>query len=85
MNQVSLGQLPILWWKSVSTDFRRARMDFLQNDNGQDLVEYSLLLAFIVVASVALFFVNMSSVAGIWCAGNRILATGNSMARSGTS
>jgi Flp pilus assembly pilin Flp len=60
-------------------------MDFLKNDSGQDLIEYSLLLAFIVLASVALFLVNMSSVAGIWCAGNQVLANGNSLAIAGSS
>ena len=60
-------------------------MDFLQDDSGQDLIEYSLLLAFVVLASVALFLVNMQSVAGIWCASNQVLATGNSLATSGTS
>lgn len=60
-------------------------MDFLRDESGQDLIEYSLLLAFVVVASLALFLVNMQSLTGIWCAGNQVLATGNSLARSGTS
>jgi Flp pilus assembly pilin Flp len=60
-------------------------MDFLRDESGQDLIEYSLLLAFVVLASVALFLVNMQSLAGIWCAGNQILSTGNSLAISGSS
>jgi Flp pilus assembly pilin Flp len=29
--------------------------DFLQDDQGQDLIEYSLLLAFVALASASLF------------------------------
>jgi Flp pilus assembly pilin Flp len=60
-------------------------MDFLRDETGQDLTEYALLLAFVVLASCALFMVNMQSVAGIWCAGNQVLAIGNSMSITGTS
>jgi len=60
-------------------------MNFLVEERGQDVVEYSLLLAFVVLASVALFLVNMSSVTGIWSSGNQLIQTGNSLAKSGTS
>ena len=60
-------------------------MDFLQDQAGQDLTEYALLLAFIVIASCALLLVNFGSVAGIWTSGNEILTVGNSLAISGTS
>jgi hypothetical protein len=38
----------------------------LWQEEGQDLVEYSLLLAFVVVTSAALFLYNAASVATIW-------------------
>jgi len=60
-------------------------MDFLHDQAGQDLTEYALLLAFIVVASFALLLVNFGSVAGIWTSGNEILTVGNSLAISGSS
>jgi len=60
-------------------------MDFLKDEQGQDLVEYSLLLCFVVVASCALLLVNSQSIYGIWTAGNQLIATGNSLAKSGTS
>jgi Flp pilus assembly pilin Flp len=36
-----------------------------RNDGGQDLVEYSLLVAFIMVASAALLFANGGGIQGI--------------------
>ncbi len=60
-------------------------MDFLRDQRGQDLTEYSLLLAFVVIASVALFLTNTGSIMGIWSASNHIVSTANSLAKSGTS
>ena len=60
-------------------------MNFFNDERGQDLVEYSLLLAFVVLASCALFMVNMSSLNGIWTSTNQLIGTGNSLAISGTS
>jgi len=39
---------------------------FWNEVEGQDLTEYSLLLAFVVLASVGIFYVNASSLAVIW-------------------
>jgi len=39
---------------------------FWKGVEGQDLTEYSLLLAFVVLASVGIFYVNASSLAVIW-------------------
>jgi Flp pilus assembly pilin Flp len=60
-------------------------MDFLRDETGQDLTEYALLLAFIVIASCALLAVNFNSVAGVWVAGNQVIGVGNSLAQAGTS
>lgn len=60
-------------------------VNFLVEERGQDLVEYSLLLAFVVVSSAALLLVNMSSIVGIWTSTNELIHTANSMATSGTS
>jgi len=38
----------------------------LRDANGQDIVEYTLLVSFIVVVSAALFLVNGSSISTIW-------------------
>ena len=48
-------QLETSFWKS-----------FWQNQSGQDMVEYSLLLAFVCLASAALFIGVGRNVAAIW-------------------
>ena len=60
-------------------------MDFIKNEAGQDLTEYALLLAFVVIASAALLLTSTDSLLGIWTATNDILATGNSLAKFGSS
>ena len=55
-------------------------MNFLMEERGQDLAEYSLLLAFVVLASAALLIVNAQSVIGIWTASNTLISTANSTA-----
>ena len=49
-------------------------------DAGQDVVEYSLLLAFIVVVSAAFLILNRDSISTIWVSANGTLAQGNSAA-----
>jgi Flp pilus assembly pilin Flp len=39
---------------------------FLKDEEGQDLIEYTLLLAFVALASAALFINAGGSIAGIW-------------------
>lgn len=51
---------------------------FIRDEAGQDLVEYSLLLAFIALAGAAAFIGMSSSVNGIWSAANNRLAAPNS-------
>lgn len=43
----------------------RLRM-FWQDESGQDLIEYTLLLAFIALASASLYLSAGNSVQGIW-------------------
>ena len=44
------------------TSFR----NFFRDERGQDMVEYALLLAFIVLASAALLFNGSASIHNIW-------------------
>lgn len=44
--------------------------NFLRDEQGQDLVEYSLLLAFVALASAALFINAGGSINKIWTAAN---------------
>jgi len=57
-------------------------MQFVREEKGQDLVEYTLLLAFVCLASAALFISAGSSLAGIWGDANKILSNANSAAAS---
>ena len=60
-------------------------MNFLLDERGQDLAEYSLLLAFVVLASAAILVLNAQSVKGIWTSTNTLILTANNAAQSGTS
>jgi Flp pilus assembly pilin Flp len=55
-------------------------VNFLRDDQGQDLIEYTLLLAFVALASAALFIGAGNSVKGIWTTTNTQLANANSAA-----
>jgi len=50
------------------------------DDQGQDLIEYTLLLAFVALASAALFLGSGGSIAGIWTTSNSQLTAANSSA-----
>jgi Flp pilus assembly pilin Flp len=49
--------------------------NFLREEEGQDLIEYTLLLAFVALASAALFIAAGGSVSGIWSVANSRLST----------
>ena len=53
---------------------------FLQDEQGQDLIEYTLLIAFVCLASAALFISAGGSVGGIWSSTNSQLAVANTSA-----
>jgi len=53
---------------------------FIRDEQGQDLVEYTLLLAFVCLASAALFINAGTSMAGIWTQTNTITSNANSIA-----
>ena len=55
---------------------------FLHDEQGQDLIEYTLLLAFVCLASAALFISVGGSVGGIWTTANTNLTTANAAAAS---
>jgi len=59
-------------------------MTFLRNfwndEHGQDLIEYTLLMAFVALASAALFLGAGGSIKGIWSVTNTQLASANTSA-----
>ena len=50
------------------------------DEQGQDLIEYTLLMAFVALASAGLFLGAGGSVKGIWSASNNQLAQANAKA-----
>jgi Flp pilus assembly pilin Flp len=53
---------------------------FCSDDQGQDLIEYTLLMAFVALASAALFAGAGGSVKGIWSGTNSQLTHANTTA-----
>jgi Flp pilus assembly pilin Flp len=53
---------------------------FLSDEQGQDLIEYTLLLAFVCIATAALFVSSGGSLSGIWSPANSQLAAANTSA-----
>jgi len=47
---------------------------FWQEEDGQDLIEYTLLLAFIALASASIFLSAGGSISSIWTQGSNTLA-----------
>jgi Flp pilus assembly pilin Flp len=54
--------------------------NFWTDEQGQDLIEYSLLMAFVALASAALFIGAGSSIKGIWSTTNSQLTQANTSA-----
>ena len=55
---------------------------FIRDEQGQDLIEYTLLMAFVALASAALFIGAGGSIKGIWTVTNTQLASANTAAGS---
>lgn len=54
--------------------------NFWKEEQGQDLIEYSLLMAFVALASAALFTSTGSSIASIWTkTNNKLTAADNAI------
>ena len=56
----------------------RSPVDFCKDEEGQDLIEYTLLMAFIVLASMALLVGGRPGIEGIWSANTNRLAEASS-------
>ena len=54
--------------------------NLLRDEQGQDLIEYTLLMAFVALASAALFIGAGGSIKGIWTVTNSQLAAASSSA-----
>ena len=56
---------------------KQCMKQFVHEEQGQDLVEYTLLLAFVALASAALFIGAGNSIGGIWTQANTRLENAN--------
>jgi Flp pilus assembly pilin Flp len=56
---------------------KKLMINFIQDEQGQDLIEYTLLMAFVCLTSAALFIGAGSSVSGVWTSTNSQLAAAN--------
>jgi Flp pilus assembly pilin Flp len=52
-------------------------MRFVKDEQGQDLIEYTLLMAFIALASAAIFVNAGNSIKGIWSSASSQLVAAN--------
>ena len=57
-------------------------LNLIRDEQGQDLIEYTLLLAFVALASAALFISTGGSVSAIWGSASTNLASAASGASS---
>ena len=59
---------------------RKTLFGFLGDEQGQDLIEYTLLLSFVCLGTAALFVSSGGSLTGIWTSANTRLAAANTSA-----
>ena len=55
-------------------------VNFWNEEQGQDLIEYTLLMAFVALASAALFIGAGGNIQGIWSTSNSQLTYANTQA-----
>jgi Flp pilus assembly pilin Flp len=61
---------------------KQTLISLFADDRGQDLIEYTLLMAFVALASATLFLGAGGSISGIWTTSNSQLASANMQASS---
>ena len=64
---------------------KQLMLRFVREEEGQDLVEYTLLLAFVCLASAALFIGAGKSMANVWVDTNLIVTNAGQVANAATS
>jgi Flp pilus assembly pilin Flp len=55
-------------------------LNFVKDEQGQDLIEYTLLMAFVALASASIFINAGKSIQGIWSSANSNLVAANANA-----
>ena len=69
------------WSYVPHSGYMKPILSFLRHEEGQDLIEYTLLMAFIALASAAIFINAGSSVNGIWQNSSNQLGNAAAMAK----
>ena len=69
-----------MWPQRGGNKMKSPLYGFWRDEQGQDLIEYTLLLAFVCIATAALFISSGGSLSGIWSATNSQLAVANTSA-----
>jgi Flp pilus assembly pilin Flp len=64
-------------WLTVLTSRAKIGGGFWSDENGQDLIEYTLLLAFVALSGAALYIGMGQTINGIWGIVNSRLAAAN--------
>ena len=54
--------------------------NFLKDEQGQDMIEYTLLVAFVALASAAIYIGAGNQIKGIWTQANSNLSAANTTA-----
>jgi Flp pilus assembly pilin Flp len=67
----------VLVMNTKSSDSRSVLRSFLRDECGQDLIEYSLLLAFVVLVGAATFISMGRTTGSLWSIVNSRLAAAN--------
>ncbi len=71
--------------KGSATLVREITQRFWKDQQGQDLTEYALLLAFVVLAAAGLFVVSGNSVVTIWSVSNSVVTAAAQQANASVS
>lgn len=58
----------------MTTKMKNLLMRFLRDEQGQDLVEYTLLMAFVCLASAAVFNGTAGSVSKVWSGAGTVMS-----------
>jgi Flp pilus assembly pilin Flp len=64
-------------WSKGGDRVKGVMIRFLENEEGQDIIEYALILAFICLAGAAMFLGMTGSQKVLWSAANNQLAAPN--------
>jgi Flp pilus assembly pilin Flp len=72
------GRFPIFVTVKSSDNWKTAMYRFLEEEHGQDMIEYTLLLAFIALSGAALFIGMGRNINSIWTVVNSRMASAGS-------